>query len=302
MRALTATAVFAVTVLGAATLSAATSMSAATDGLTSESLLADARVGDAFSGSVARPAEDPDAPIATGRWSENSAPVELAGGPAAVAAAEAPPEPILLSRTVAPVERIRVAALDTRRDEALTPLSVPLSRVAWQPVTKSRGAPVPEPRINLTISDQPVVPTGSGLDLGTGGLSEPLASFRPTSPMADLKRLALRVTSNERVGKKGRWFLFAAGSGQAFGLNLLRDPVRGWKPAGWSVERLAEFGKAQLGIGWRKGSRQIALSAARREISAYGVSREDTVLGVTFTVSGRPPAKVRFEQRLPSAH
>ena len=33
---------------------------------------------DAFSGATARPAEDPDAPIATGRWAENTAPVELA--------------------------------------------------------------------------------------------------------------------------------------------------------------------------------------------------------------------------------
>lgn len=300
MRALTATAVFTATVLGAAALSAATSMSAATDGLTSESLLASARVGDAFSGSVARVVDDPDAPIATGRWAEDTAPVELAGGPVPVQVAAAAPEPILLSRTVSTSAPIRVASNDTGSRAVFTPLSVPLSRLAWAPVTKSRSAPDPEPRISLTISDQAVVPTGTGLEIGSASFNQPDVSLRAPSSGLDLKHLALRVTSNERVRGKGRWFIFAAGSGQAFGLNLLRDPVRGWKPAGWSVERLAEFGKAQLGIGWRKGSRQIAISAARREISAYGISREDTVLGVTFTVSGRKPDKTRFEQRLPS--
>ncbi|HRD29102.1 MAG TPA: hypothetical protein PLO65_12445, partial [Caulobacter sp.] len=83
MRARTATAVFAVTALGAAGLGAATSMSAATDGLTSDSLMADARIGDAFSGAGARVPDDPDAPITTGRWAENAAAVELAGGPGA---------------------------------------------------------------------------------------------------------------------------------------------------------------------------------------------------------------------------
>jgi len=116
-----------------------------------------------------------------------------------------------------------------------------------------------------------------------------------------MKRLTLRIGPTASVRKKGRWFIFAAGSGEAFGLNLVRDPIRGWKPAGWSVEQLAEFGKAQLGIGWRKGARQVSLSAARREISAYGLSREDTVVGVTFSVSGRAPARPRYEQRLPKA-
>jgi len=264
-------------------------------------LVAGARVADAVSGSVRRVADAPDALIATERWGENGAPVELAGGPAPSQVAAAAPEPILLSRTVAPSAPTRVASAAPERAMALTPLSVPLSRLSWAPVTKSRAAPEPEPRISLTISDQAVVPTGAGLEIGSNSFSEPVVAMRPPSSPLDLKHLALQVTSNERVRGKGRWFLFAAGSGQAFGLNLLRDPVRGWKPAGWSVERLAEFGKAQLGIGWRKGSRQIALSAARREISAYGISREDTVLGVTFTVSGRKPDKTRFEQRLPQA-
>lgn len=305
MRARTATVVFTVTVLAAAAFGAASSMSAATDGLTSDSLIAGSRVGDAFSGASQRAADDPDAPIATGRWAENAAPVELAGGPApvavAVAVASIAPEPIRLSHPAAAPAEARLALMVVPTAPAGAPVAVPLSRMAFSPTTDTRPA-APEPRLSLTVSDQSFAAPGAGLDATSSVFSEPLISFRPSRAGADGKRLALRVGPSQTVGKKGRWFLFAAGSGQAFGLNLLRDPLRGWKPAGWSVEQLAEFGKAQLGIGWRKDSRQVAASVARRELGAYGISREDTVFGVTFTVSGKPPAKTRFEQRLPRAH
>ncbi|MCF8505295.1 MAG: hypothetical protein K9G59_10315 [Caulobacter sp.] len=304
MRALTATAVFTVTVLGAAALSAATSMSAATDGLTSDSLIAGSRVGDAFSGMRAPIPDDPDAPIKTGRWAEDAAPVELAGGPAATEVAVAPPEPIRLSRPAAqaPAGQAQLALLDIPSPRAASPaLTVPLSRIA---LTTPVRAPdiVREPRIQLTISEQVPSAPGAGLDVTSSVFNEPVIALRPTRPVLDIKRFTLRVGPSQKVGKKGRWFVFAAGSGQAFGLNLMRDPLRGWKPAGWSVEQLAEFGKAQLGVGWRKDSRQIAASVARREISAYGMSREDTVFGISFTVSGKPPAKARREQRLPRAY
>lgn len=304
MRARTATAVFTVTVLGAAAFGAASSMSAATDGLSSDSLMAGAHMGDAFSGATARPADDPDAPIATGRWAENAAPVELAGGPSAQTPTAAPaPEPIRLSRSAAPAASgtARLALLEPAPEQAArAPVSVPLSRLALS--SPAAAAPAaPEPRIQLAISEQGLIPPGAGLDLGSSVFSEPIVSLRPSRQSVDIKRMTLRVGPS-RVGKKGRWFVFAAGSGQAFGLNLLRDPLRGWKPAGWSVEQLAEFGKAQLGIGWRRDSRQLAVSVARRELGAYGISREDTVFGISFTVSGKPAPKTRFEQRLPRAH
>lgn len=304
MRARTATAVFSATMLGVVALGTTVSMSAATDGLGSDSLLAGSTVGDVFSGG-ARASDDPDAPIRTGRWAEDAAPVELAGGPAATeVAAAAPPEPILLSRgsradRPAPSQLAMIEApIQVRQLDA--PLSVPLSRVSW--TTPSRQAPAPrESRINLSVSESPVSAPGSGLDIASAVFSEPIAGARRSRPLLDIKRLTLRIGAPDTVKRKGRWFVFAAGSGEAFGLNLVKDPLRGWRPAGWSVEQLAEFGKAQLGIGWRKGSQQLAASVARREISAYGLSREDTIFGITFTVSGKPPSKTRYEQRLPRA-
>lgn len=305
MRARTATAVFSATVLGAVALGTAVSMSAATDGLGTDSLIAGSNVGQVFSG-PGRPADDPDAPIATGRWAEDAAPVELAGGPEpAQVAAAAIPEPILLSRSspsrqAAPSQLAMVEAPIQVRTLA-APLSVPLSRVSWSPPV--RQAPVVrEPRINLSVSDVTMAAPGSGLDIASAVFNEPSPSARRGRPLLDIKRLTLRIGPDESVKRKGRWFVFAAGSGEAFGLNLVKDPLRGWRPAGWSVEQLAEFGKAQLGIGWRKGARQVAASVARREISAYGLSREDTIVGITFTVSGKKPAKTRFEAQLPPIH
>lgn len=301
MRALKATGLMAATVLTVVGLTSASSIGAATDGLTSDSMLANANIGAAFSGGERVP-DDPDAPVRTGRWVEDTPEaVALAGGPAQTEAAATAPEVIRIPPPKA-APAVQFAALDADQALASAQFSIPLSRVALTP-TPVR-TPRAEPRVSLVVVNHSPVSPGSGLDVTSSVFSEPLAAVAPpqSSPVFDMKRLSLRVTSNPKVGKKGRWFVFAAGSGEAFGLNLIRDPLRGWKPAGWSVEQLAEFGKAQLGIGWRKGARQFSLSAARREIGAYGVSREDTVIGVSFSVSGRPPARPRYEQRLPKAH
>lgn len=297
MRARTTIGVIATVAMAAAGLSSATSIGAATDGLSSESLLADARFGDAFSGRVP---DDPDAPIRTGRWAEDTpaAEVELAGGPQAP---ETPQETVAVqSRPEAPA--VRMAALDPDALRLAAPSALPLSRVAWTP---PRRAEVPDlqPRFSLVVSEPAPTAPGSGLDAASSVFSEPIAALRSArpSPVTEAKRLVARLGPAPGVKKKGRWFVFAAGSGEAFGLNLIRDPIRGWRPAGWSLEQVAEFGKAQLGVGWRKGQRQIALSAARREIAAYGLSREDTVVGVTFSIAGRPGPKPRYEQRLPKA-
>ncbi|MDP1632929.1 MAG: hypothetical protein Q8L66_16055 [Caulobacter sp.] len=295
MRATKATVVVAVLMTATLMLGPASGIGAATDGLGSEALLSGARFDAAFTGSTPRVTDDPDAPIRTGRWAENRPTIALAGG------AEIEPIIPIPGAQDPATQPTRMASLDVDAVSS-TPISVPLSRVSWSP--PSTSAPEPRtPRISLTVSDQDIAAPGSGLDVDSTVFNESLAVARPSRPppMFDAKTLTLRVTTSPALRKRGRWFLFAAGSGEAFGLNLVRDPARGWRPAGWSVEKLAEFGKAQLGIGWRKGSRQASLSAARREISAYGVSREDTVVGVSFSVTGRAPPKVNYEQTLPRA-
>lgn len=101
----------------------------------------------------------------------------------------------------------------------------------------------------------------------------------------DVKKILLSIGPSPEDRQKGRWFIFAAGSGEAFGLNLIRDRQRKeLRRAGWSVEKIAEFGKAQVGVGWRKGPTQVSLAASRREIGVHGYSEEDTVVGVTVSI------------------
>lgn len=293
MRAVTKAWLWGTVALAAASLCAASAMSTGTDGLNSETILSDARFGSAFSGSGARVTDDPDAPIRTGRWAEDTpaSAVELAGGPPAT------PTPAPVS-TAAPIRLAALTPPPTAAPGATRSLASPtLARAAFRPTERPElmGGPV-----RLSVSgDRDIPAPGSALH-DDDDRFDGASAFTPRPPrpsqMIDGKKLLVSIGPAPADRKKGRWFVFAAGSGEAFGLNLIRDPVKGgWRRAGWSVERLAQFGKAQLGIGWRRDNRQIAISAARREFGIYGYKREDTVFGVTFTVSGKPPKKVKHE-------
>lgn len=300
MRAIAATSLTGVVVLVTMAVSAASSIGAATDGLTSESMLSQAEFSQAFGGGGRVP-DDPDAPIRTGRWDDAPAPVlALLGGPSADAplapAAAQTPTPRstiqLAALTPPPSAEAQVSALTAR--PSVTPSRIALASVS--PKVLSGG-----PTLRVAVStDRDATETGSGLAIENGAASAFAPRPAPASQPFDAKQLLLSIAPEPADRAKGRWFVFAAGSGEAFGLNIIRDQARGgWRRTGWSVERLAEFGKAQLGLGWRQGDRQVAVSAARREIGAYGFKREDTVVGVTFTVSGKPIKAPKFEQRLP---
>ncbi|MDO9471838.1 MAG: hypothetical protein Q7J28_02195 [Caulobacter sp.] len=300
MRVIAAASLTSVVVLVTMAVSAASSIGAATDGLSSDSMLAKADFGQAFGGGGRAP-DDPDAPIRTGRWDEAPKPVlALLGGPAT----DAPVAPTVIQ---APASRstIRLAALTpppSAEAQALGLTARPTvirSRVALASVSPKVLAGGPTLRVSVS-TDRDATETGSGLAVEESASSAFAPRPARSSQPFDAKQLLLSIAPEPADRTKGRWFLFAAGSGEAFGLNIIRDPVRGsWRRTGWSVERLAEFGKAQLGVGWRQGDRQVAVSAARREIGAYGYKQEDTVVGVTFTVSGKPIKAPKFEQSLP---
>ena len=92
-------------------------------------------------------------------------------------------------------------------------------------------------------------------------------------------------------GDQGRWYLFAAASGQAVGLNILRND-QGWDRAGWTTDPTSTLvGDAQVGVGWRKGVLQTSLGYMHREIKGQHMifgqqTREDSV--VAFTLSIKP--------------
>jgi hypothetical protein len=110
---------------------------------------------------------------------------------------------------------------------------------------------------------------------------------RAQSVKGRLERLGVAFQASPEMRRKGRWFLFAAGSNQAFGMNWLRNRDGELRRAGFSAEKIAAVGDGQIGVGWRKGSFQTSLGMVEREISAYGRSARERF--VAFTVSIRPP-------------
>jgi hypothetical protein len=97
------------------------------------------------------------------------------------------------------------------------------------------------------------------------------------------------VREGAAFGDTGRWYLFAAASGQAVGMNMLRGED-GWDRAGWSTDPTgALVGDAQIGVGWRKGDMQSSFGVIHREIRGnhmiFGqMTREDTVAAFSFSV------------------
>jgi hypothetical protein len=67
-------------------------------------------------------------------------------------------------------------------------------------------------------------------------------------------------------GTQGRWYLFAASSGQAVGLNLMRSDGD-WRRAGVTQDSAdALIGANHAGFGWRKGPMQASLGYVHREV------------------------------------
>lgn len=293
--------------VAAGSLSAVSAGSAGSDGLTRDSLLTGADFNSAFAGggAAAAPADDPDAPIKTARYDTAPPPVELAGAPILTTdtpkrvVTPAEPPPLALAQADARPAEGRVYTIAEVSPPSARPAggarivalaASALNRSGFHPDVTPRGSLVRQQRVNLSLTGggTPFTP-GGGLRFGVRDAEDNPAAPRipPKTKLFDTRSWGLQFDLNPNEARKGRWFAFAATSGDAFGFNLFGDPARsGVKRNRWSVERLAELGKFQLGLGWRKGPTQVSVAATRREIGAYGYSKEDTVFGVTFSVSG----------------
>lgn len=259
---------------------------------------------DAARPAAATPAyvDDPDAPIATARYGGErsraqvveiraaetyAAPatttVALAGGPDETGLAGAP-----VARPPAP------QALAEHATSAPAPGAAPAKAEPARPAARVLAeAPAPHrPPVLALTKGHPIRPYGKVLKVEVN--DQPLA-FTPMGLQSSaVRRLTLNATtlmSKTRTSaedlRRGRWMLFAASSGKAYGLNLIRDTFGGWRNAGYSEERVARFGSRQIGLGWRKDNRQVSLTATRRKLNSIDYSDKDTVVGVTVSVRGR---------------
>lgn len=232
--------------------------------------------------------DDPDAPIATARYGGERPRV-----------APSPMAPVAIAAETHATPAVATVALAGGPEETgLTgapPAAVPVkARAEPRPTARILADAAPAPHrsvLALTRVDHPR-PAGKILQMRVD--DQPL----PFTPMGmqsgAVKRLTLNASnlmSKTRASaddlRRGRWMLFAASSGKSYGLNLIRDTIGGWRNAGLSEDKIARFGSRQIGMGWRKDNRQVALTATRRKLNSIDYSDKDTVVGVTVSVRGR---------------
>jgi len=143
------------------------------------------------------------------------------------------------------------------------------------------------PHAGLGLSDQGgSAEAGAMVRLGTG-----LDMLRARQVA---ESLGLSTVDGQSFGDQGRWYLFAAASGRAVGLNVTRDGSTGnLRGSGWSIDPVARIiSDAQAGFGWRQGPVQASLGYIHRDIkNAFeirGSGRDgDSLIALSFTV--RPP-------------
>lgn len=153
----------------------------------------------------------------------------------------------------------------------------------WKPVRFDAGA-----------YDVHVTPhTGVGVS-SAGGQAEAGATLTVGQKRDDIAKDRLQdlgVGDGGAYGDRGRWYFFAAASGRAVGLNVLRSDG-GWDRDGWTTDASsALIGDAHVGVGWRKGAMQTSFGYIHREVKGehriFGEgSKEDSV--VAFSLSIKP--------------
>ena len=116
-----------------------------------------------------------------------------------------------------------------------------------------------------------------------GGTAEAGAMVRFGSDLGSkvAKKLGLHEVDSSTYAGRGRWYLFAAASGQAVGLNMTPG-APGLPRNSWSTETTsAMISDAQAGVGWRKGDMQASFGYVHREIK-----------GEQLEFNGANPAKI----------
>lgn len=233
--------------------------------------------------------DDPDAPIATARYGGERVAATAAEGTAPVAAATVALAGGLSETGLAgaaPAKPAPTPAPTNVYAQAATPPARPAPRVLTESVASH-----PRPVLALTHV-KTYRPYPKPIKVEVGGAPLP---FTPLGMQSSaVKRLTLSAsnivskagTSAEDL-RRGRWMLFAASSGKAYSLNMVRDALNGWRNAGFSEDKLARFGSRQVGIGYRKNNNQVSLSATRRKLNSIDYSNKDTVVGVTVSIHGR---------------
>ena len=125
---------------------------------------------------------------------------------------------------------------------------------------------------------------------GAGGSAEAGATVRFGKSMQDKVSNSLGVRDGREMGNRGRWYVFAAASGQAVGLNVLRSSDGDWSRAGFTTDNSSKLlSDGQAGVAWRKGDMQASFGYVHRSIKArdqlMGMSsQKDEMVALSFSL------------------
>lgn len=210
----------------------------------------------ALGGDRARAVADDDAPIATGLndWAAHPQNVE--------------PSPAVQPEA----ERARAEAVET--------VVVTLGSAA---VETAREAGAGLARLDLTTTAE--VP-----DLRSG--VREFAFPEPPAPR-ELRAEISRSPEPGRRPESGRVFAFAAVKGDAAGMVFRGKTPRTAEQPRWAVEKIANIGDMQLGVGWRKGAMQASVALVDRQIEIKGFESRETFLAFTISVKPRKTRPAR---------
>jgi hypothetical protein len=110
------------------------------------------------------------------------------------------------------------------------------------------------------------------------------------------ERLGVK-TIDRRAFSEGRWFVFAAVSGTAVGVNMAPSPGQSLlQRTPWATETSnALVSDAQAGIGWRRGPMQASVGYVHRDVKSQMVlsnpngpaSYHDSMVAVSLSLSAR---------------
>jgi hypothetical protein len=135
-------------------------------------------------------------------------------------------------------------------------------------LTYTRGWPAAW-KVSAGHYDLDVTPhAGFGVN-NAGGTAEAGAMLRFGADLGDrvMSRLGVQASDTSTFAGRGRWFLFAAASGRAVGLNMLSTAQGGLQRGGWSAEPSnALVSDAQAGLGWSRGMVQASFGYVHRDV------------------------------------
>jgi hypothetical protein len=196
-----------------------------------------------------------------------------------------------------PIDSVRVSMAGMAPTAAYAPLSLarPENEDAYAlrevDVTVTRGWPsaVALKGRKFALDVTPHAGIGYG---GAGGSAEAGATVRlgKKKNMGSRVNDALGVQDGDATfGDRGRWYIFAAASGRAVGLNMLRGQNGDWSRAGLTQDTTSKLiGDSQAGVAWRRGPMQASLGYIHREIKAKeGImglaTQKDDVVALSFS-------------------